>query len=71
MIKSHTLPQGLYTTLPTPHGPWLDVRMDFVLGLPRIQRNKDSILVVVDQFSKMAYFIACHKANDASHVAEL
>jgi len=71
MGKSHALPQGLYTPLPTPQGPWLDVSMDFILGLPCTQRNKDSILAVVDRFSKMAHFIACHKTNDASYAADL
>jgi len=38
--KSKVQPHGLYTPIPIPSMPWVDISMDFVLGLPRIRKGR-------------------------------
>lgn len=45
--------------------------MDFIIGLPILKRRFDSILVVVDRFSKMIPLIACKMMNDATNISSL
>ena len=63
-------PYGLLQPLPIPEGPWKSVSMDFIVKLP-LSYGFDSILVVVDRFSKMAHFIACNEAISSLGLALL
>lgn len=61
-------PYGQLEPLPQPKGPWQDISMDFIVGLPPsvYQRHAcDSILVVVDRFSKMVILVPCRSTIDA------
>ena len=59
--KSKVQSHGLYTPLPIPTMHWVDISMDFILGLPKTTKGMDSIFVVVNRFSEMAHFIHATK----------
>ena len=57
----HQHPVGLLQPLPIPNWKWEVISLDFVTGLPKNQKQNDSIIVVVDKLSKEAHFIPIKK----------
>jgi hypothetical protein len=45
--------------------------MDFIVGLPRTQKGYDSIWVIIDRLTKVAYFIPIKTMYTGPQLAEL
>ena len=63
-------PGSLLQPLPISGAIWIDVSLDFIEGLPK-SRGKDTILVVVDRFSKYAHFLPLSHPYTAVTIAQL
>ncbi|CAI5459296.1 unnamed protein product [Closterium sp. Yama58-4] len=71
MKSSKQKKAGLLQPLPVPEQPWQVVSLDFITGLPSTSRGHDSILVVIDKFSKMGHFIPTNATATAEATARL
>jgi len=60
---------GLLQPLEVLYAAWSSISTDFITQLPESQ-GKTQITVVVDQFTKMAHFIALHENATAKDVAD-
>ncbi|GAA5873416.1 hypothetical protein JCM1840_007376 [Sporobolomyces johnsonii] len=68
--RSH--PHGLLHPLPAPSRPWASIALDFIVKLPTTSTGNDSILVVIDRFTRYAHFIPCkEEGTNASRFAHL
>ena len=54
----HQRPAGLLQPLPVSEWKWDHITMDFVSGLPRTNKGKNSVWVIVDRLTKAAHFLA-------------
>jgi hypothetical protein len=65
---------GTLESLPTPKRPFETISLDFITGLPPSKWRGhvyDSILVVVDTYTKWSTYIPCRKDIDAAQLAEI
>ncbi|KAK1607032.1 hypothetical protein QYE76_030705 [Lolium multiflorum] len=67
---SNQHPQGLLQPLPAPAGAWQDITVDFIEGLP-MSEGANTILVVVDRFTKYAHFLPLKHPFTSQQVARL
>ncbi|MBW0583611.1 hypothetical protein O181_123326, partial [Austropuccinia psidii MF-1] len=61
---------GFLKPLPIPNGRWICLSMDFIAQLP-LSNSFDSILVIVDRFSKMVVFIRTMSSITSLDLAHL
>ncbi|KAK7916542.1 hypothetical protein WMY93_012303 [Mugilogobius chulae] len=68
--SSHLPPAGLLHPLPIPSRPWSHIAVDFVTGLP-ISEGNNTILTIVDRFSKAVHYVPLPKLPSSSDTAKL
>ena len=67
---SNSKPTGLLLPLKVPDTPWSSVSVDFITDLP-LSNGFDSIMVVVDRFTKWAEFFPCLKTINAQEASKI
>jgi hypothetical protein len=65
----HINPVGLLQPFPIPKWKWGVATIDFITKLPRTMEKHDSIMVVVDKFSKATHFILVSITHKSTNIA--
>nr|GEV99087.1 hypothetical protein [Tanacetum cinerariifolium] len=67
----HQRPSGLLQTPEIPEWKWDNIIMDFITKLPRSKSGHNTIWVVVDRLTKLAYFLATREDYNMEKLARL
>ena len=65
------MPLGLLNPIPIPQWKLDNIAMDFVSGLPLMQKKHDSVWVIIDRLTKLAHFIPVRIDYSMDRLAEL
>ena len=72
LVKAkHQYPLGFLQLLPILEWKWEVISMDLITGLRNIQKQNDSIFVVVEKLSKAAQFIPVKLTYKEVHIADI
>ena len=67
----HRKPGGKLQPLPIAEWKWNHITMDFVTGLPRSPKGKDSVWVIVDRLTKSAHFLLVKTIDSTEALGKL
>jgi hypothetical protein len=67
----HIHPVGMLQPLPIHEWKWEVVTMDFITKLPKITKQHDSIMVVVDKLTKASHFILVKLTHKATNIVDI
>jgi hypothetical protein len=68
--EEHKNPIGLLQPLPILEKKWEVITKDFITGLPRTNKQHDSIMVVVEKLTKDAHFVPVKTTHTTTNIAE-
>ena len=67
----HQHPEDLLHPLSVSEWKWEMISLDFITCLPKIQKQNDSIMVVIDKISKYAHYILVKSTFKAINIAKI
>jgi hypothetical protein len=67
----HRHPTSLLHPLPILEKKWEVITMDFITGLPRTNKQHDSIMVVVDKLTKVAHFVSVKRMHTMDNIVDI